>query len=65
VIIIEAQRKEKGWKRSQLARAAEMQAGVIGWIEEGRYKPYDSQLRKIASALEWSGDLNDLLNEVS
>jgi ribosome-binding protein aMBF1 (putative translation factor) len=64
MIIIEAQRKEKGWKRSELARATKMQAGVIGWIEEGRFRPYDSQLLKIADALEWQGKPNELLNEV-
>lgn len=28
-----------------------MQAGLIGWIEEGRFIPYDSQLEKIARVL--------------
>jgi ribosome-binding protein aMBF1 (putative translation factor) len=64
MILIEAQRSAKGWRKSDLARAAKIQAGVIGWIEEGRFKPYESQLQKIAEALEWDDDLDRLLNEV-
>jgi ribosome-binding protein aMBF1 (putative translation factor) len=64
MIVIEAQRSTKGWRKSDLARAARIQAGVIGWIEEGRFRPYDSQLHKIADALGWEGDPNELLDEV-
>lgn len=44
-------RAQCGMTRAALARAANMQAGVITWIETGRYIPYDSQLQKIAAAL--------------
>lgn len=44
-------REEKGMNRAQLARAAKMQAGTITMIENGRLIPYDSQLSKIAAAL--------------
>jgi transcriptional regulator with XRE-family HTH domain len=44
-------RKAKGMKRSDLARAAGMQAGTIAWIETGRFVPYPSQLEKLAAAL--------------
>lgn len=46
------------------ARAASMQQGMIGWIESGRFIPYNSQLQKMAKALGYEGDPNDLLEEV-
>ena len=62
--LIEKLRVEKGWSKAALARKAEIQQGVVGWIESGRYVPYDSQLRKLAKALDWQGDPSDLLKEV-
>jgi transcriptional regulator with XRE-family HTH domain len=57
-------REAKGMNRSQLARAAKMQAGTIAWIETGRFVPYESQLDKIADALGWEGDPSELFEEV-
>lgn len=62
--IIERVRIEKGWTKAALARKAELQPNVIGWIETGRFIPYESQLKKIAFALDWQGDPNVLLEEV-
>lgn len=50
-VVMEQVRRERGMTRAAVARAANMQAGVITWIETGRYIPYDSQLQKIAAAL--------------
>lgn len=52
ISLLEKKRLEGGLSKSELARRARMQSGVIGWIEEGRFKPYDSQLAKLAEALE-------------
>ena len=52
VTLLEMKRREKQLSKSGLARSANMQAGIIGWIEEGRFKPYDSQLIKLADALD-------------
>lgn len=41
-----------------------MQAGVVSWVETGRFIPYDSQLLKLAAALDWRGDPHELLEEV-
>jgi len=57
-------RKERGMKRSELARKAGMQAGMISWIETGRFVPYESQIEKIAKALGVD-DPGVLLEEVS
>lgn len=61
---LEALRFKHGLTKAELARRAKMQEGVIGWIESGRFKPYDSQLTKIAKALDWAGDPRELLEEV-
>lgn len=61
---LEKLRFMQGLTKAELARRARMQEGVIGWIESGRFKPYDSQLIKIAKALEWAGNPQELLEEV-
>ena len=63
-LVLEQKRIEAGLTKSGLARKAEMQAGLIGWIESGRFVPYDAQLEKIAKALGWQGDPAGLLKEV-
>lgn len=57
-------REEKGMNKSDVARKTGIQQGVIGWIESCRFIPYDSQLKKIANALDWDGDPQELLKEV-
>ncbi len=52
MLFLEHKRREIGITKSELARRAKIQPGVIGWIEEGRFKPYDSQLEKLAKSLE-------------
>lgn len=52
MLFLENQRREIGISRSELARRAKMQPGVIGWIETGRFNPYDSQLEKLAEVLQ-------------
>ena len=44
-------RESQGLTKAQLARKTNMQAGMIGWIESGRFIPYESQLNNIAAAL--------------
>lgn len=51
VTLLEKTRKDKKLSKAGLARLTSMQSGTIGWIEEGRFKPYDSQLAKLADAL--------------
>lgn len=50
--VLEQKRRANKWSRAELARKAKMQGSMIGWIEEGRFKPYDSQLAKLAAALD-------------
>ncbi len=60
-------RKSLNLKRAQVAREAKMQPGVLTWIEEGCFIPYDSQLEKIAGVYRrhgWEGTTDELLEEV-
>lgn len=61
---LEALRQEKGWSKSELARKAQLQPGLVGWIEAGRFKPYEKQLRQLADALGFVHDTDALLEEV-
>lgn len=57
-------RKERGMSMSGLARDAQMHVSSISQIESGRLIPYPNQVSKIAKALEWKGDPQDLFVEV-
>jgi transcriptional regulator with XRE-family HTH domain len=58
-------RNEKGWSRSELARRAKLQPSDISKIENGRMRPYDGQLRRIARALKVAdSDADGLLCEI-
>ena len=57
-------RESKGMTKAQLARLAKMQAGTIGWIESGRFIPYESQLENIARVLEVENP-SSLMEQVS
>ena len=56
-------RAEKGLSMSGLARKAEMHVSSISQIESGRLSPYPSQKEKIAKALDWAGDIDELFEE--
>lgn len=56
-------RKQKGLTMSGLARRAEMHVSSISQIENGHLRPYPRQAQKIASALDWRGDVSDLFKE--
>lgn len=49
-------REKRGWSKSELSRRARMTPADVGRIESGRLQPYESQLRKLALALEISED---------
>lgn len=57
-------REDKHLSKAELARRAGMQQGIIGWVESGRFKPYESQLQKLACALNWQGEPRELMEEV-
>lgn len=61
--VLQRMRECMHMSKAELARRAKMQQGVIGWIESGRFKPYESRLRKLAEALNWNEDPQKLLKE--
>ena len=63
MLVLTKEREAKKFNKSELARRAKMQGSIIGWIESGRFKPYDVQMKKIAKALDWKGDPADLFKE--
>lgn len=44
-------RKSKGWSQAELARRAQLNAVTVNLIENDRFRPYESQLEKLAAAL--------------
>lgn len=56
-------RLNKGWSKSELARRATIHPSQVGLIESGRFQPYDSQLAKLATALNVDANV-DLLADV-
>ena len=61
---LEKRLRELGESQSWLARGAKMHPSTINLIVRGRMVPYESQLAKIAAAVEWPGDPAGLLEEV-
>jgi len=56
-------REARRWSRAELGRQARVHPARVGQVEAGRVLPYPRELQRIADALEWQGDANDLLNE--
>ena len=54
-------REEHGWSRAELARRSKLTPSIVGWTEDGRWKPYPVQLKKLGRALK--ADPNILLQE--
>ena len=57
-------RKDRGWSGSRLAREAGMNQASISQIENRRLVPYPGQIEKIATALDWQGEPQELFEEV-
>jgi transcriptional regulator with XRE-family HTH domain len=58
------ERKRQKWTQAELARRAWINASTLSLIESGHYKPYDSQLIKLANALGFTDDPHRLLDEI-
>ena len=60
---ITSMRKQRGWSQARLAREAELCQSTLSQTESGRFKPYRGQLDKLAQALSFEGNPEDLLME--
>ncbi len=64
MIELTRRRELLGLSKQQLSFASRVPAGVIGQAESGRFIPYRPQLERLAAALEFAGDPDDLLKPV-
>ncbi len=64
MIRLKALRKARGWSAMELARQSGLANSTISQIESQRFSPYDSQLAKLAAALDYDGPATALLDEV-
>ena len=62
-MIMKVMRQERGWSQSELARRAGLNQSTLNQIESRRLLPYPSQIQKLAQALDWKGDPQELLQE--
>ena len=51
MLALKAQRIARKWSQAKLAREAELNANTVCMVESGRLRPYQSQLVKLARAL--------------
>jgi transcriptional regulator with XRE-family HTH domain len=65
VIQLTRARREKGLNKTRLGQLSTVHPAMIGQIECQRLVPYPKTLRRIAEALGWEGDPEDLLKEVN
>jgi len=57
-------RKALGWSGMEMARKSGLSPSTISSIEHRRFIPYDTQLAKLAKALDYAGSPAELLEEV-
>lgn len=62
--VLRRERERMGLSCADLARIAWMNVSEVSKIELGRVLPYEKQARRIASAIQWSGALEDLFKPV-
>ena len=61
---LQRHREARGWSKAELARRAGLNASTVGSIENGRLRPYPSQVLKLAEALKLSEEQRDGLLRV-
>jgi len=65
-IRLQQEREARGFSRLRLSQLAMVTPATVGMAESGRFRPWDSQLRKLAKVLEISeDDAASLLDEVT
>lgn len=59
--MLRVERERIGMSGFELACRSRVTQPIITWIEQGRYIPYECQLQRIADALGYEGDAEELL----
>jgi ribosome-binding protein aMBF1 (putative translation factor) len=62
--VLTVEREREGWSRAELGRRARLHPSRVGQAESGRAILYDVELGRLATALGWSGEPSELLNDV-
>ncbi len=60
---LEYERRRIGISKAELARRSDLNAATVIEACNGKRRPGDVQLAKLADGLEWKGDPTDLLAE--
>ncbi len=61
ILILTREREKRGLSKFALGRIANVHPATVGKIESGRQVPYAPQLTRLAEALEWKGEPQELL----
>ena len=64
MIRLKALRQARGWSGMELARQSGLSPSTISQVEHRRFVPYESQLSKLAAALDYHGATTELLEDV-
>lgn len=65
MIRAEAVRRQRGISKSEVARRANLNQVTVMEVLNGRRRPGPIQLVKLASGLAWTGDPEQLLEDVA
>lgn len=57
------ERQNRGWSQAELARQAQVHPTTVSLIESGRFAPGQSQLVKLARALDYPGEPAQLVED--
>lgn len=58
------ERERQGLTQAALARVAWLNSSELSKMERGRMVPYEEQARRIAAALRWEGQLEELFEPI-
>lgn len=61
---VTAERLKQGMSQAKLARLAEVNQSCMSRIENGKEEAYPHRGKRIADALGWEGDPDELFHEV-
>jgi transcriptional regulator with XRE-family HTH domain len=57
-------RTDKGWSKRELGAHSDVHPARVGQIENDRVRPYPPELGRLARALGWQGEPEQLIEEV-
>ena len=61
---VTVERRKLGWSQAELARHAEVNATSMSRIESGKEPAWPKRGKRIADALGWQGDPDELFEDI-